>query len=358
MAYGLATKHAEKAGEKGKKYYDRKVYGSGLTEGDHVLVRNVIDRGGLGKLRSYWEDSVYTVVRRMGHGIPVYKVSPECGRGKSKVLHRNMLLPCNGLPLETPPAEQAKRTRTPVVLEGEKDRGSTKRDTPQHPDADPFREEHSSDSDSETEPKERGSTERDTPQYSDADPVQDEHSDSEEEEEPLPVRVRVRELGGRELGGRELESSEVESSEVESSEVESSEVESSEVESSEVESSEVESSEVESSEVESSEVESSEVESSEVESSEVESSEVESSEVESSEVESSEVESSEAESSEAKGSDESHTYIPASPFSALDTRMFSSHPAVMGTTKSSTQRTVRETSESHPDSSRRGGEGN
>ncbi|CAH1252460.1 Hypp9300 [Branchiostoma lanceolatum] len=39
-AYGLATKHAEKAGEKGKKYYDRKVHGSGLTEGDRVLVRN------------------------------------------------------------------------------------------------------------------------------------------------------------------------------------------------------------------------------------------------------------------------------------------------------------------------------
>ncbi|CAH1276865.1 GIN1 [Branchiostoma lanceolatum] len=217
-AYGLATKHSEKAGEKGKKYYDRKIHGSGLTEGDRVLVRNVSDRGGPGKLRSYWEESVYTVIKRMGQGLPVYKVSPECGRGKSKVLHRNMLLPCNGLPLETPPAEQAKRT--PVVSEGEKDRGSTERDTPQHPDADPFQEEHSSDSDSETEPKERGSTdrdtqysdadpfreehssdsetepkergstERDTPQYSDADPVQDEHSDSEEEEEPVPVRVR------------------------------------------------------------------------------------------------------------------------------------------------------------------------
>ncbi|CAH1248795.1 Hypp8415 [Branchiostoma lanceolatum] len=60
-------------------------------------------------------------------------------------------------------------------------------------------------------------------------------------------------------------------------------------------------------------------------------------ESESVEAESSESESSEAESSEAKGSDESHTYIPVSPFLALDTRMFSPDRAVMGTTKSSTQ---------------------
>ncbi|XP_066263276.1 osteocalcin 2-like [Branchiostoma lanceolatum] len=81
------------------------------------------------------------------------------------------------------------------------------------------------------------------------------------------------------------------------------------------------------------ESESSESESSESESSESESSESESSEAESSEAESSEAESSEAESSEA----ESHTCIPVSPFSALDTRMLSADPAVMGTTKSSTQ---------------------
>ncbi|XP_066285738.1 osteocalcin 2-like [Branchiostoma lanceolatum] len=135
----------------------------------------------------------------------------------------------------------------------------------------------------------------------------------------------------------EAESSEAESSEAESSEAESSEAESSEAESSEAESSEAESSEAESSEAESSEAESSEAESSEAESSEAESSEAESSEAESSEAESSEAESSEAESSEAESSDESHTFIPVPPLSALDTRMFSPDPAVMATTKSSTQ---------------------
>ena len=33
---------------------------------------------------------------------PVYRVRPEHGRGKQRVLHRNLLLPCDGLPLDLP----------------------------------------------------------------------------------------------------------------------------------------------------------------------------------------------------------------------------------------------------------------
>ncbi|XP_066288225.1 uncharacterized abhydrolase domain-containing protein DDB_G0269086-like [Branchiostoma lanceolatum] len=133
----------------------------------------------------------------------------------------------------------------------------------------------------------------------------------------------------------EAESLEAESLEAESLEAESLEAESLEAESLEAESLEAESLEAESLEAESLEAESLEAESLEAESLEAESLEAESFEAESSEAESFEAESSEAdrESSEA----ESHICIPVSPLSALDTRMFSANPTVVGTTKSSTQ---------------------
>lgn len=50
--------------------------------------------GGPGKLRSYREQEIYVVTQ-------VYEVKPETGNGRSRVLHRNMLLPCSYLPVET-----------------------------------------------------------------------------------------------------------------------------------------------------------------------------------------------------------------------------------------------------------------
>ena len=38
------------------------MYGHQLNIGDKVLVRNVRERGGPGKLRSHWESGVYIVV--------------------------------------------------------------------------------------------------------------------------------------------------------------------------------------------------------------------------------------------------------------------------------------------------------
>ena len=82
--------------------YDKKAKTTVLLPGDRVLVRNVNERGGPGKLRSYWEDNVYQIVRRKSNEIPVYEVIPKSGEGKTRVLHINMLFPCSYLRTENP----------------------------------------------------------------------------------------------------------------------------------------------------------------------------------------------------------------------------------------------------------------
>ena len=74
-----------------------------LYPGDRVPVKNRTPRGGTGKLRSFWEENIHVVIRKVGEQIPVYELKPEQGRGRSRILHRNMLLPCDHLPMETQP---------------------------------------------------------------------------------------------------------------------------------------------------------------------------------------------------------------------------------------------------------------
>jgi len=80
--------------------HDKKVRNIVLMPSDRVLVRNMSERDGPGKLRAYWEDEVHIVVEQKDKNIPVYEVRPESGAKKSRVLHRNLLLPCTYLPMD------------------------------------------------------------------------------------------------------------------------------------------------------------------------------------------------------------------------------------------------------------------
>uniref|UniRef100_A0A8C5MS83 Gypsy retrotransposon integrase-like protein 1 n=1 Tax=Leptobrachium leishanense TaxID=445787 RepID=A0A8C5MS83_9ANUR len=108
-AYVVASRAAKKEATRGKVYYDRRIQGNDLQPGGRVLVRNLTERGGPGKIRSYWEDKVHVVVQRKSKESPVYEIKPENGEGRNRVIHRNLLMPCDHLPLEKPEkaAEQA-----------------------------------------------------------------------------------------------------------------------------------------------------------------------------------------------------------------------------------------------------------
>ena len=75
-----------------------------------MLLRNHKERGGTGKLRSYWEDRIYVVTEKNSK-IPVYTIKPETGNGKIKRVHRNNIMTCKSiLPKEKTKVENKKRT--------------------------------------------------------------------------------------------------------------------------------------------------------------------------------------------------------------------------------------------------------
>lgn len=115
-AYQIASKAASKLAAHGKAHYDQKTRGRDLQPGDRVLIRNLTPRGGTGKIRSYWEDQVYVVKERKHAKSPVYEVR----KGKSRVIHRNLLLPCDFLPLEIEKPDRLRSRHTLNTSKGDK----------------------------------------------------------------------------------------------------------------------------------------------------------------------------------------------------------------------------------------------
>jgi len=75
--------------EKAKGLYDERARGGGLEAGDEVLVK-INQYTGKHKIADRWEEERYAVLERITD--VVYRVEPMDG-GRSRVLHRNQLLP-------------------------------------------------------------------------------------------------------------------------------------------------------------------------------------------------------------------------------------------------------------------------
>ena len=106
--FRLAKERSGKIQSYNKGKYDKKVREIEIKEGDHVLVKNLRERGGTGKLRSTWEHQIFEVVRQQGD-LPVYHVRNLDKPRDVRVLHRNHLLKCDELPLDVfkdKPAEE------------------------------------------------------------------------------------------------------------------------------------------------------------------------------------------------------------------------------------------------------------
>ena len=74
-----------------KRLYDRKAGAVELHPGDKVLVKLDAFRGQRRKLKNRWGDALYTVVKHVADGIPVYEVENDVNK-KRQVLHRARLL--------------------------------------------------------------------------------------------------------------------------------------------------------------------------------------------------------------------------------------------------------------------------
>ncbi|XP_060733694.1 uncharacterized protein LOC132851087 [Tachysurus vachellii] len=92
----IAQKHTEKEQRKQANFYNRKVKGLCLNVGDRVLLANKGERGKK-KLADRWDPNVHTVKDRDLRA-NIYKVID--GKGKSKVVHRNLILDISFLPIE------------------------------------------------------------------------------------------------------------------------------------------------------------------------------------------------------------------------------------------------------------------
>ncbi|KYO22386.1 hypothetical protein Y1Q_0002973 [Alligator mississippiensis] len=113
-AYRLTAETGGRNQQRHKRLYDAQVHEQGLQEGDWVLLRN-LGLTGRHKIADHWRAEPYTVVRQLGN-LPVYKISPESGPGRSRVVHQNLLLLPIGKLVGPPPPEsepQEERPRSP-----------------------------------------------------------------------------------------------------------------------------------------------------------------------------------------------------------------------------------------------------
>ena len=93
----LAKSKMDKTAEYNKKAYDKKAKAVELVVGDKVLMKNVRERGGTQKMKSFWEETLFKVIAKR-ENIPVYRIQSVKNNSDVRLIHRNLLMKCNELP--------------------------------------------------------------------------------------------------------------------------------------------------------------------------------------------------------------------------------------------------------------------
>ena len=106
-AYSLVQERCKAAKERSEARWKKRLIATQLKVGDKVLVSNKREQGGPGKIRARWEADVFEVIEVLGEGV-VYKVANLSKAKDERVLHRNLLLPCELIEEEHP--VQSKKT--------------------------------------------------------------------------------------------------------------------------------------------------------------------------------------------------------------------------------------------------------
>ena len=99
-AMRVAAENMEKSSDYNRKYHARKAKITEVSVGDNVLVRNYREKGGTGKLKSFWEEAIFVVLEKRD-GLPVFKIQNLKKKNDIRVVHRNKIMKCEELPLDT-----------------------------------------------------------------------------------------------------------------------------------------------------------------------------------------------------------------------------------------------------------------
>lgn len=124
-AMDIAQKHSSVEQRHQANQYNKRVKGTHLSVGDRVLVANKSERGKR-KLADKWEDGVFTVVE-VNPDIHVYRIRDASGR--TKVVHRNLLLEVNFLPIVGIDKEQSTSENNQPLIIVESDQNGADQDS-------------------------------------------------------------------------------------------------------------------------------------------------------------------------------------------------------------------------------------
>jgi hypothetical protein len=129
-AMELARANMDKAADYNKRYHDKKAKIVQVNVGDKVLVRNYREKGGTGKLKSFWEEAIFVVTEKRD-GLPVYKVKNIKKEKDVRVVHRNKIMKCEELPLDVFDEPQEPKKSKKVVAKKKSEKTANRKEQPE-----------------------------------------------------------------------------------------------------------------------------------------------------------------------------------------------------------------------------------